>query len=113
MTNTDGVQPSLGKPESRALAELQEVIRDRYPTAQFRVRSGVDDPETTYLIATVDVEDPDDVLDLVIDRLVQFQIDEGLAISVLPIHPPERVLQTMRQVSERHSFTPVPVLPAR
>lgn len=98
-------------PSSQAVAELEGLIRTRYPSTEFRIRQGVDDPETTYLVATVDVDDPDEVLDLVLDRLIQLQVDEGLPISVLPIHTPERVERTMRQVSDRQAFktTPAPL----
>jgi hypothetical protein len=94
-------------PESaraQALAELQGMIRARYPSTEFRVRPGVDDPETTYLVATVDVDDPDEVLDLVLDRLMRLQVDDGLPICLLPVHTPDRVQRTMRHVSKRQAL---------
>jgi hypothetical protein len=75
----------------RALEELKTLILQRYPQAQFRVSRGQDDPAAIHLIATVDVDDTDEVADLVIDREMALQIDEGLPIFVIPIQPIERV----------------------
>jgi hypothetical protein len=47
--------------------ELSSLIRQRYPTAAFAVEPSVDDPEVTHVWATVDVDDPDEVVDLVIE----------------------------------------------
>lgn len=96
----------------RAVAELAGAIRGRYPTATFRVRPGVDDPEATYLVATVDVEDPDAVLDLVVDRLLELQLDEHLPINVLPVHTPERVAETRQRLAQRRDVgAPLPAAP--
>ena len=40
--------------------------------------------------ATVDVDDPDEVVDLVIDRMLALQIDVGLSVHLIPIRTPER-----------------------
>jgi hypothetical protein len=37
------------------------------------------------------VEDPDDVLDIVVERVVDLQVDEALPIHVVPIRTPDRV----------------------
>lgn len=78
-----------------ALAELRALIQQRYPSARFRVGLG-DDPEGIYLTATVDVEDPEDVVDVFIDRLLELQIEEHLPVYVVPVRPPERVLEEMQ-----------------
>ena len=54
-----------------AIAELTALVRGRYPAATFTV-TDEDDPEGTYLTATVDVADTDEVIDLVIDSLSPF-----------------------------------------
>ncbi len=82
-----------------AISELRDRITAKYPGTAFAVQQGIDDPEETWLVATVDIEDPDEVVDLVIDRLLELQIDEQVPVYVLPIHTPERVAQT---VSRRH-----------
>ena len=89
---------SLEPRRQQAVTQLEELIRARYPTASFALRVGIDDPEATYITATVDVEDPDDVIDLVLDRLLELQLDEHIPIYVLPVHTPERVADTLRQV---------------
>lgn len=66
------------------IAELEGLIRHRYPEAAFAVSRG-DDPEGIYLTATVDIEDTDLVLDTVVDRLLQLQVEEQLPIYVVPV----------------------------
>jgi hypothetical protein len=48
-----------------------------------------EDPEGLYVLATVDVDDTDAVVDVYIDRLLTLQIDDGLPIYVVPLrlHP--------------------------
>lgn len=84
----------------QVISELKGLISSRYPDATFTVGIG-DDPEGVYLTATVDVEDTDAVMDVVIDRLLTLQIDEGLPVFVVPIRPLERVLIEMRR-AEAH-----------
>ncbi len=72
-----------------AIAELEEMIGARYPAATFAVSHG-DDPEGVYLIATVDVDDPDVVMDLVIDRMLALQIEEQLPVYVVPVRTAAR-----------------------
>lgn len=84
------------KPQVRAaLDELRSVIRERYPEAQFEVARGHDEPENIHLVTTVDVDDPDEVVDLVIDRLLELQVEERIPVYVIPLHTPERVLAEM------------------
>lgn len=70
-----------------ALSELQTMIRARYPAATFAVSQG-EDPEGTYLTATVDGEDTDVIVDLVVDRLVTLQVEESLPVYLVPMRPP-------------------------
>jgi hypothetical protein len=51
-----------------------------------------DDPTGIYVLATVDAEDTEAVVDVYIDRLLELQIDAGLAIYVIPVRPLARVL---------------------
>lgn len=67
------------------------MITEHWPSATFSVSRGEDNPEGIHLNTTVDIEDTDEVADLVIDRLLELQIDEGLPIHVIPIRPIERV----------------------
>jgi hypothetical protein len=73
-----------------AIEELQRMIQQPYPEATFQVEPG-DDPTSMYILAMVDVEDTDAVVDVCIDRLLQLQIDEGLAVYVVPVRPLARV----------------------
>jgi hypothetical protein len=86
----------LGRPRMQAaIAELQDLIRGRYPEARFDVGYG-EDPEGVYLTATVDVEDRDEVVDVFIERLVDLHVAEGLPLHVLPVRPPERNAAILR-----------------
>ncbi len=79
-----------------ALTELRSIISSRFPTAGFEEFQGLgDDEHGTYLEATVDVDDPDVVTDMVIDRLLDLEIDQGLPIYVLAVRTPERVTREL------------------
>jgi len=69
-----------------AIMELQGLIRQHYPDTAFEVVHG-DNPTGIYVLATVDVEDTEAVMDIYIDRLLELQIDAGLAVYVVPVHP--------------------------
>lgn len=88
--NTEHV--ALDTPRMQAaIMELQGLIRQHYPNTTFEVVYG-DDPIGMYVVATVDVEDTEAVVDVYIDRLLKLQIDAGLAIYVVPLRPLARVL---------------------
>lgn len=83
-----------------AFAEMQALIRAHHPRTTFRIRP-VGDMPGLWMIATVDLEDPDDIIDLFIDRLLEIQITEGLPIHVLPEQTTERYAETRRKEQER------------
>ena len=80
-----------------ALEELRNRIRGRYPAAQFRVGTSPDDPAIIELVTIVDDDDPNQVLDLVVDRQMELQIDEGLPIFVVTEPTPERAVTVIEQ----------------
>lgn len=88
----------------QAVDELQQLILATYPDTVFEVGSGGDNPDGTYITAIVNSDDPDEVMDLVIDRLLQLQIDELLPVYVIPVRTPERVAQ-MRRRAGLHPIT--------
>lgn len=92
---------SLDARTRRAALELEETIRQRYPAATFELSHGEDDPASLHLITTVDVADPDEVGDLVIDRVVELQVDEGIPLHVIPVRPLGRVLAELTNRSAR------------
>ena len=108
MNHEQATDVMLEPRRQQAIAELEELIQARYPTATFALRAGIDDPEATYLTATVDIDDPDEVITLVLDRLLELQLDEQLPIYVLPVHTPQRVAATLRQVQQPASAHAVP-----
>src|SRR6266498_1764838 len=78
-----------------AVDEIQGVIRRRYPDATFEVGPG-EDPEGLYIVATVDVEDMFDVLDLVSSRLVDLQVEERLPLYLIPSGPLARTIEMLQ-----------------
>ena len=89
---TDDLDPHI----QDALTELRGVILKRYPMAMFQVSSDPEEPESVLLVTTVDVDDLTEVLDLVIDRVVELQVEEGIPVHVIPERPIERTIAQLR-----------------
>ena len=85
-----------------AVHELKRRITERFPQASFVIEEGFD-PKGTYLVTTVDIADTDEVMDVVGDRLVELQVEEGLPVYVTPLRPMKRVVAQLR---EREATTP-------
>lgn len=78
-----------------AVEELQRMVQTHYPTTTFEVACAPDESASILVWATVDVDDPDKVLDLVQERLLEWQVDERLPIHLVPVRTPERILAEM------------------
>jgi hypothetical protein len=89
-------------PVQAAIAELQELIRRRYPAATFTV-GPAEEPEGIYMRAIVDADDMDDVEAAFVDRLVDLQVEAALPIYVVPVRPPERVAEMIQAIRSRQS----------
>jgi hypothetical protein len=87
---------SLTPRMEEAVQELEGMITKRFPQATFVVEEGAD-PKGIYLVTTVDIADTDEVIDLVGDRLLELQVEEGLPIYVTPLRPIERVVAQLRE----------------
>lgn len=98
------IEPSI----SAAVAELQRMILARYPSVAFRIVPG-EDPDGVYVIATVDVADTDDVFEVVVARLLEMQVEEGLHIYVLPVRPVARILAELRDREVPPKPMPLPL----
>ncbi len=83
-----------------AVRDLTALISARYPATTFKVGPG-ENPPGTYILASVDVPDDEDVLDVVVDCLLEMQVDEGLPVYVIPLSTPERTAEIMRARRER------------
>ena len=80
---------SADPPMTAAIDDLRSLISARYPSTTFELAEG-EDPDGLYLTATVDVDDPDEVVDLFVERLTDLQVEDGLPLYVIPIRTPER-----------------------
>jgi len=80
----------------QAVDELQSTILGKYPAAHFELSRSPDDPRMIHLDTTVDLDDAGEVLDLVLDRLVELQVEQGIPIHVIPIRTPERVAASLQ-----------------
>jgi hypothetical protein len=97
----------------QALEELQGIIAQHYPTATFAISRGEDDPEAVHLTTTVDLDDPDEVMDLVIGRVMELQIEEQLPVYLIAVRTPERIAALRRalaQATKQRRF-PTPLSP--
>lgn len=72
-----------------AVTELQDLILTHYPSTVFTVGEA-DDPDGVYIRAVVDVDDPDEVTEVFIDRMIDLQVDDGLPVYVVPVRTPAR-----------------------
>ncbi len=100
-------QTLTGDPQiQRAVEELRTLIAGRYPGACFAVFER-DDPEGVRLQATVDIEDTDEVMDVVMDALFDIQVQRGLPVYVVTEQPLPRVAE---QLHARARRTPPVVL---
>jgi len=87
----DMIEPNLDDPRIQAaLEELQAMILAKFPAATFDAYLGPDS-DGIWLAATVDVDDLDEVTDVVISRIVDMQVEEGLPVNVVGDWPPERL----------------------
>ena len=82
--------PLIGPEMQGAIDELKAIILAHYPETAFRVTPSPEERDAVHLKAIVDVDDTDEVVDLVIDRMMEMQIDDGLPIYVVPVRTPER-----------------------
>lgn len=89
-----------------ALEELQATIRQHYPEALFTTSRGEDDPTIVQLVTTVDLDDTDPVLDVVIERILELQA-EDLPIFVVTQRPPERTV-AMVEAAQKQKRMAVP-----
>ena len=83
-----------------AIEELRALIAERYPGARFDVFER-DDPEGVRLQATVDIEDTEEVMDVVIDALYDIQVERGLPVYVVTEQPLARVAEQLRARAQR------------
>src|SRR4051794_29402330 len=91
-----------------ALEQLAAGISQHYADASFRVSRGEDDPAIVQLVATVDVDDTDPVLDVVMDRLLDLQA-EGLPVFVVTERPFERTIALHESAQvQRRAVVPTP-----
>lgn len=81
---------------TRAIEELKRLVQTDYPEATFRVTRSPDDDRTIHLMTEMDLEDTADVLDSVLDRVLELQIDEGLPVHVIPVRPREHILTNLK-----------------
>ena len=92
----------------KAVNELKGSISNRFPQASFVIEEGFD-PKGIYLVTTVDTADTDEVMDVIGDRLVELQVDEGLPIYVTPLRPMQRVIADLRELKQATSPSRLPL----
>jgi hypothetical protein len=73
-----------------AISEMQYLISMAFPSVSYTI-AHQDDPKGIQLIALVDIEDTDTVVDCFIDRLLTLQVDESIPLYVIPVRSTNRV----------------------
>jgi hypothetical protein len=101
---------TLDVPRQQAVAALIGLIREHYPTAAVSVGPAPEEPDTTHITAVVDVDDPDEVTDLTIERELAYQLEEGIPVYVIPLRTPERT-EALRTHLATRRFRPLAVSP--
>lgn len=79
-----------------AIDELCNLILARYPEATFTTYYG-EDTDLIWLEAAVGVEDLDEVVNVILDRMVDMQ-EAGLPVSVVPTWPEDRIADHLRNM---------------
>jgi hypothetical protein len=94
--------PRLAPRMQAAVEELKGLVQERYPDATFQVTRSPEDRKTVLLKPVVDLDDRDEVMDVVIDRLIELQSEEQLPLLVVPVRPQARseaIRQRMKQTA--------------
>ena len=81
-----------------AITEIQSLISDAFPGTLYET-SYQDDPAGMHMIAKIDTEDIDAVVDCFIDRLLTMQVDENLPLYVIPVRSAK---QAVKQTQSPH-----------
>jgi len=89
---------SMNERLQKAIAEIEAMITKAYPNAQFSP-VWLDDPEGMQVRVTVPVNDLEEVFNLVADRLLHFQIEEGLPLYLVPLRPAGQVLKQLEDTA--------------
>lgn len=76
----------ISRQEREAVKDFKRRLLDRYPDATFEVKVG-GEPDGVYLMATIDHENSFEVLDHIMDRILEVQVEEGLPVYVIPLRP--------------------------
>jgi hypothetical protein len=74
-----------------AVSEMKALVRTYYPDATFSLSRSDEDLSIVHLTTVIDADDPDEVTDLVIDRMRELLVNDSLPLYVIPIRSPGRV----------------------
>jgi len=88
-------------PMQHAIAEIEALVRSRHPDAVFEVFPS-SNVAGVYMRIIVDIDEPDDVTALIIDRVADMQIDDEL-----PLYP-VTVRRSRRPSTEPESRNAIP-----
>ena len=94
-----------------AVDELAGIIAARYPGTAFRVSHHPDETGMVLLDAIVDMDDTEPVNDLILERMEQLRLDEGVPILVIPLRTPERVARLREAMQTARRATVPAALP--
>jgi hypothetical protein len=95
--------PHIDPRMQAAIDEIVGMILTRYPETTFSVGEP-DEYGVVFVRAVVDVDDPDEVTAIYIDRTIDLLVEEGLPLYVIPVRPPAREMALRQQQREARAI---------
>ena len=99
---TNDLHP-IGPQMQAAIAELHGLILEKFPDTTFDTGEA-DEHGVVFVRAVVNVDDPDKVKDVFIDRMVDLLVDDGLAIYIVPVRAPAREAAERQRQQQRNAW---------
>lgn len=84
----------------RAFSELSDIILQQFPQARIWVSEITDPVSGISLNVEVDTDNSGDVMDLILDRLVEYAVTDGLHIYPLITRPAARNIEAFQRRNE-------------
>lgn len=99
----------LGARRQQAVDELINLVRQHYPGASFVISPAEDDPGITHIWTTVDLDEPEEVTDLTIDRELAL-LEQGIPVYVIPLRTPKKEAVLVRRMEAQRRAGALPPL---
>lgn len=85
-----------------AVDEMKHLIASNFPVVEFSVHQG-EDLERVHLDVVLEMDETLEVLDLILGRMVELQIEEGLPLVVIPLPTLERNTALLKREAQQRA----------